>query len=210
MNFYIVPNTSKTMKVMMLLLATMFVFSFVSAEVADLGKVTPGQCITLTQSYWNSTYTNITQIQYPNQTAVNQNTAMVKTGPNYNYNFCDTQQRGQYIVTTCTDVDGVDTCVAYTFTSGTSNLILLIILLVLAALFFVATWVVNEEFFVYISGVLFLISGIYIMIYGIDIVSDMYSRAISFVTIGLGLLFILGAYIFNTSFKSSDEEEEEY
>jgi hypothetical protein len=88
------------------------------------------------------------------------------------------------------------------------NIIFLLILLGLASLFFIATLIVNEEFFVYISGVLFLIAGMYIMINGIDVVSDMYSRTIAYVTIGLGLLFTVGAYVFNSYTDSSEEEIE--
>lgn len=88
-----------------------------------------------------------------------------------------------------------------------TNLTYLIIMLSLASLFFLASLFVNEEFFVYISGVLFLVLGIYIMINGIDVVNDWYSRTISYVTIGIGLLFTIGAYIYNSYSKFNKEEE---
>jgi hypothetical protein len=44
------------------------------------------------------------------------NYAMTSDGNgNYNYTYCNTLYLGQYIVTTCTDVDGVITCVNYDF-----------------------------------------------------------------------------------------------
>jgi hypothetical protein len=147
----------------------------------------------------------------PNQTVIVDSQAMTfNTGGIFSYQIPPMSELGEYSCSmACTNgtVNGFST---FGFDVKNGNIIFLIILLALASLFFISTLVVNEEFFVYISGTLFLISGIYIMINGIDVVSDMYSRAIAYVTIGLGLLFTVGAYIFNTNFKSSEEEEEEY
>jgi len=45
------------------------------------------------------------------------------------------------------------------------------------------------------SGVMFIVTGMYTMIYGIDLISDMYTRAIAFVFLGMGILFVIyGGY----------------
>jgi hypothetical protein len=40
---------------------------------------------------------------------------MQKNGENYNYTFCNTNEIGTYIITTCGDVNGIKTCVDYDF-----------------------------------------------------------------------------------------------
>ena len=87
-----------------------------------------------------------------------------------------------------------------------TSLTFLIFIYALAVIFFISTLFVDEEFLVYISGVLFLVAGIYVMINGLEDLNNMYSRAISFVSLGIGLLFTLGAYIYNSYEKSGGEE----
>ena len=48
----------------------MFVISFANAEIQTLGTVKQNDCIQLVQTYSNSTYTNLTKIQFPNKTIV--------------------------------------------------------------------------------------------------------------------------------------------
>jgi hypothetical protein len=197
-------------KIYLILFLGIILMNSVNAEVESMGYVKMGNCIQLLQSAVNSTYSNITTISLPNKTEIlSLNKAMTKDGTVYNYSFCSTSQAGQYIVNGITDIDGVTTNWAYDFNvRSDTNLTLLIILISLAVIFFIATLIVNEEFFVYISGVLFLVSGTYIMINGIDIVNDWYSRAISYVLIGIGFLFTLGAYIYNTNFKQDEDKDE--
>lgn len=47
----------------------------------------------------------------------------------------------------------------------------------------------------FISGLLFAIFGIYVMINGINTINDWFTRSIAFVSIGLGIyIFIVAAY----------------
>lgn len=92
-------------------------------------------------------------------------------------------------------------------TGSNGSMFFLILIISIAIIFFLATLFVNEEFFVYISGVLFLVGGIYLMINGIDIMNDWYTRTISYVFIGIGFLFTIGAYIFNSYYKKGEDEE---
>jgi hypothetical protein len=90
-----------------------------------------------------------------------------------------------------------------------SSLTFLIFLYILAIIFFISTLFVDEEFFVYISGVLFLVGGIYIMINGLGETYGLYSRTIAYVSIGIGFLFTVGAYIFNSYSGRKAEQEED-
>lgn len=78
----------------------------------------------------------------------------------------------------------------------------------LAIVFLICTLFVSEEVFVYLSGVCFLIGGIYVMINGLDTIYDWASRSVAYVTLGLGLLFTVGAYIYNGYNKGAYEEDD--
>lgn len=171
-----------------------------------------GDCINLPQ-ICNCTYVNLTSITYPNQTKIIINQPMTKIGQEFNYTYClDSQTLGEYTITTCGDDNGVHQCKPYTAlvsTRGINSLFFLIFIYSLAIVFFIATLIVDEEFLVYISGVLFLVGGIYIMINGLDNISDWYTRTISYVSLGIGILFTIGAYTFNRFSQNSNEYSDE-
>lgn len=198
------------MKMNNLILFFLLVFSlsFISAESQEtIGTFTQNQVVTINQVCADATYITYS-VKYPNSTFAVQNQNMTSLGSGlFSVNFTNTKTLGRYEIVGISN--GCDKTFATYMTIKNTSITFLIILLALATLFFIATWFVNEEFFVYISGVLFLISGIYVMINGIDIVNDWYSRAIAYVTIGLGLLFTLGAYIYN-SYEETKGDEEEY
>lgn len=186
----------------------MLALPMVSAEINEYGSIKQNQCITLKQTCASCTYVNFS-LTYPNSTVAFSNAMGVKSGGAlWTYDFCDTSDFGRYDVGGHGDIDGKDTGFSVLwFEVNNTNLTFFIILLSLAILFFVATLIVNEEFFVYISGVLFIIIGIYTMINGIDIINDWYSRAISYVCLGLGFLFTVGAYLYNSNVKEDSEED---
>lgn len=88
------------------------------SEVQTLPTTKINTCIELAQTCANCTYVNLTIVKYPNTTSIIIGKLMNRNGVNYKYNFCDTSQIGDYVVTTCGDVDGVLTCVNYDFNSG--------------------------------------------------------------------------------------------
>ena len=94
-----------------------------------------------------------------------------------------------------------------TSTGEDGSMFYLILLTSLAIIFLLASLFVDEEFFVYISGTLFLLGGIYLMINGIDVVNNSNTRNLSYIYIGIGLLFTIGAYIYNSYSKNQDGEE---
>lgn len=192
-------------KILTILFLGMFLISLASAELNTLSDVRQNECILIPQTCASCSYVNITILR-GNETIID-NQAMSKSGATWTYNFCETSELGRYDINGFGDLEGIATGFnSLYFEVKNSNNFIFYTLIGLAILFFVSTLFVSEEFFVYISGVLFLVSGIYVMINGIDVVNDLYSRAISYICIGLGMLFTIGAYIFN----SYNREEEEY
>ena len=48
------------------------------------------------------------------------------------------------------------------------------------------------------------------MINGFSLVNDANTRMFAFIYLGIGILFTVGAYVFNLYSNSNNEEEEEY
>jgi len=92
----------------------LFVFSFVSAQEISLPNQEIGKCFNIVQSHPNATSMNITKISIPehgeNYTVIPMATT---NGINYYYQFCDTEQPGKYVITTCGNGDGEITCMDY-------------------------------------------------------------------------------------------------
>lgn len=193
-------------KLIMFLMMGMFLISFVSADY-QIHKQHTNFTLTLTSN--NASSCNLSNIDYSGGNSIIYNIPLSQDGRTFyttilSSNYSELGDVCHNIV--CTD--------NLTFETGSicrtiknSNMTYFLILLSLASLFFIASLFVNEEFFVYISGVLFLIAGIYTMINGIDIVNDWYSRAIAYICIGLGFLFTIGAYVYNSYDKWKDNEE---
>lgn len=66
----------------------------------------------------------------------------------------------------------------------------LLYLMVIGAIFclFIAMKFENE-YLGFLSGGLFIVTGVYTMIYGISYLSNMYTQAVSFTSLGLGIIF---------------------
>jgi len=105
-------------KPIVLILSLMIIFSLslVVGEQQTLDPVEKGECATIPQSHPNATNINITKIRYPddteNYTVIPMNT---DNGYNFYYNFCNTSQVGDYVVTTCGNGDGEITCMDFDF-----------------------------------------------------------------------------------------------
>jgi len=112
-----------------------------SAYIESYGTTKLDDCITWTQKYSNSTYTNFTSVTYPNQTKVifNPQIESNKIGSEYYYDACNWSSIvGEYEVCGTTDVDGVDTdfCVGYEVNlSGSERNITVLIADILIILF---------------------------------------------------------------------------
>jgi hypothetical protein len=78
--------------------------------VETLGNVKQNDVISLYQYCDSCTYVNLTSVKYPNETIINFNAIMTKSGTNYNYTWNDTSELGSYFYTVCGDKDGELAC----------------------------------------------------------------------------------------------------
>ena len=103
------------MKKILILIVGMFLMSFTSAAISDLGTFKQDECIELPQSCTSCTYNNISKILYPNSSIALGEAAMTKDGNEYNYTFCNTSALGEYVINGHGDLDGTDTIWNYGF-----------------------------------------------------------------------------------------------
>ena len=75
--------------------------------------------------------------------------------------------------------------------TGDSGSTLPLILLIAALSFFVIGIVVKNPIIGFIDGILFLLTGIYVMIYGFVDLTNFYTRAIALVAIGFGIIITI-------------------
>lgn len=202
---------NKILGLISVFIVIIFSIVFVNAQIESLGTVRLNQCISLKQSCGNCTYSNITAITYPNKTTINVSYVMTKQDTMYYYTFCDNNQQGEFIVDGKSDVNGVVKAWAYDYTVQTGSPWIWITLIVIAFLFLFGSFIVDEEIILYLSGIFFLITGIYVMINGLDLmnIKDLYVKTVAYAFIGIGLLFTVGAYTFNRFNGDSDRYDDE-
>ena len=188
---------NSNLKILFIFLAIIIFITFISAETQTLGVFKQGDCVQLMQICSNCSYNNISSVLYPNSTLASGEVAMIKTGTNFAYTFCNTSMLGKYIVNGFGDVEGYVTVWAYDFnitTTGNNAPYTIPLFLGLAAfiLLIMGFWIKNN-YVTFISGTLFVVLGLYLMIYGLSIISDMYTTALAWVTLGIGLLLLLAS-----------------
>lgn len=129
---------------------------------------------------------------YPNNTMLLNNVILTNKNSTYNYTLTSTQTLGDYSgAVTCCDSTN---CATNNFpikitTTGNDSWFVIPLFLMLGAfiLFGFASYLKNE-YIGLVSGFLFIIAGMYMMIYGLGIFQDTYTRAIAFITLGIGLM----------------------
>lgn len=187
-----------------ILIATLIVLTLslnlIAATETTLGTFKQNECVNLKTLCANCTSVNITSVTYPNSTNAMGAGEMTRIGSEYNYTFCKTDALGVYIVNNFADLDGKPTVANFNFeitsTGGNTSSSLIVIFLSAAAIIILVfgIWIKNEYIGI-LAGMLFIVDGIYIMIYGLGNLSDMYTRALAFTALGLGLfVFIAASY----------------
>lgn len=187
-------------KLILTLMLGIFLVSLVSAS--DLGTFKKGECIELYQLCDNCTYVNLSSVTYPNSTILNLNEAMTENGVDYNYTFCSTNVEGDMSYKVCGDKDGEFICETIDLRItplGTSNLSifnnpLLLLLAGLALIFLFLGIYFSNPSLGFISSVLFILAGVYLMIYGFNDITNLYTRggAVSLIGLGFVILFASG------------------
>lgn len=131
-----------------LVLFTVFILPFTSGQIQTLGTYTANNDINLTQTCGTCTYVNLQQVKLPdNNGEIFIDTNMTKQGSTFYYTFSNTSFLGQYIVTTCGDVNNAYECAVYDFyvTSNgqifeSSQALAILPLMGMAALLFFIGW----------------------------------------------------------------------
>lgn len=183
-----------------ILVCSLLTLTLVSAEQTNIGLKKAGECIELIQTCSNCTSNNISSIILPNGTSVTYvGATMTRTDTYYNYTYCDTDATGKYIVNGWGDLDGLDTVWSYTFITTHNgktdefNRNFIIFMLGAAFVLLIFGMKMQNEYVGFMSGALFMLGGIYLMIYGFASITDLYTRGIAFTLIGFGALLGIAA-----------------
>jgi hypothetical protein len=95
-------------KIIPLILVVFFLVTLTALNV-NAATFKLGDCIDITTTCANCTYSNITSIEYPNGTGIILEKAMTENGIRYSYNTCNrTNLTGEYIVFGHYDLNGID------------------------------------------------------------------------------------------------------
>lgn len=188
-----------------ILTALAFLFVLMPMGSADLGTVKPYQCINLLFPI-NATAVNIT-IQYPNLTNSVTDAGASQTGTGFNYTYCGTSALGSYPYTYC---DQLGTCFGNKFKVGDEYGFWITLILGISGVLLFAMGVYTHNGYIgTISGIVFLVLGVYGVINGFGFINNLYSQAIAYTAMGLGILFfVAGAYEIVADEEEGGSEEE--
>lgn len=117
------------MKKILLLMLCMVLFPMINAEIQILpGATKQSDSINLLQICDNCTFVNLTQVVVTSPNSVYVLEAgqylMTANGQNYNYTFSNTSLKGEYIYSTCGDLNGILTCDSVGFIVNGTGVIL--------------------------------------------------------------------------------------
>lgn len=192
----------------MLLLAPM-VLAYDVQQLATIGTVTQFNAISLPQGGSNGTDSwpncNITSITDPDQLIIIRDTAMTKSGSDFNYTLpgTNTSKLGEYIVRTmCYDGHNMIPG-AYRFevtTTGKSDDLsfwISLILVGLALIVLLLAFMFDSIYVAFMAGSLFIISGVLIYLKGFGSIQDVYSNTIAMVLLGFGLITMFASAFYH-------------
>lgn len=191
-------------KYLAIFILVLFSVNFIAASEPFQGFGKQYECRDIVQTCASCSYNNISMIKSPNGTSIAMEQSMTKSGITYTWNTCAySKQLGRYEVSGHGDLDGTDTTWGFhyiiTSSGGESTSVwdnaYLIFFVVLGGLLLGLGMIYGIPWLGFISSVMFILGGVYTMIYGLNTVADMYSQGIAIVLIGLGFIFMmLSAY----------------
>lgn len=180
-------------KLLLTILLGIFLITLVSA-ISSLGTVKQNDCIDLYQSCPSCSYVNLTAVKYPNTTIEVMDLVMTKIGTEYNYTFCSTDTTGEYFYTVKGDKNGIETSETISFEVTPLGKLGVLIFLAAFALVFIGFGIgLKIPALGFIGGILFVLAGMYTMIYGLCDVANLYTQGIAVSLLGLGIIFMLSS-----------------
>jgi len=168
-----------------------------SSAVSTLAPIKVGQCINLPQVCDNCTYVNITKILSPTSASLLTNAAMTKNGNQYNYTFCNNAINGEYLVTTCGNLNGEVKCDSYTYevnpsgTSGGLGMYIILIAVIFTVGFF--GFFGKHVWISMLGGMAMIGLGVFTLNTGIDVYRNFMTEMFSWTSVGIGAIFALTA-----------------
>ena len=183
-------------KILLGIMIAFFLVSMVAAEQQTMGPFKQHDCVELIQTCSNCTYVNISSVVLPNSTKIFRDIGMTAEGSDFNATFCTTDSFGRYVVNTVQDVDGYNTVAPYDFYVNPSGNIqdsiwnnsVLLIFIPLALILLVLGIGFNLPPLGFLSGMVFMLVGVYTMIYGFNNLTDLYTQSIAGVLLGIGFI----------------------
>ena len=188
-------------KIVLTIIIGIFLLSFATAAIPHLGYFKRFECVDIPQTCPDCTYNNITKITNVDLVVVQTEVPMDKDDTTYNYTFCNTTILGLYTISGHGDIGGTrDTweCQFDVTETGYKDLSvlnnpLLIMLVALALIFLFIGITTGTLWFGFMSATMFLLSGIYTTIYGLNYITDMYTRGAGIALIGVGIVIMFVA-----------------
>ncbi len=176
------------------LIGTVLAINECGNEDSYLGTFKQDSAISLTQTCDDCSFVNLSKVQSPSSVINNYDLEMEENGINYNFTFNGTSQIGCYSYTVLGDPNGVNTAETIDFQITPSGFIntlgLYIVFLVIFGGIMILGFSQEEAWYIIISGMGFIMLGVYSINYGIVGFRD------SFMTWGVGLFEIaLGAIL---------------
>ena len=180
----------------------MLLISVASATAETLGTVKQYDCVELIQTCANCTYVNISSVSYPDSTIALSESPMTKDGTRYNYtSFCNTSKTGTYNINGFGDPDATVTIWNFDLEVTPTGVIqdsiwnnsVLLIFIPLALILLVIGVGFKLAPIGFLSGLMFVLCGVYTMIYGFNNVTDLYTRSVAIILLALGFLISLVA-----------------
>ena len=203
------------------LIALLIILPLANASISNLGTFKQNECINLLQTCADCTYNNISSVTFGNSNGVRALTGpvvMTKSGTEYTTNFCNATQPGTYNVNGYGDAAGTKTGWNYNFEvtpagGAENNTVFFILIIIIAVGLVLLGFILNNYIFAFFGGLVFLIGGVYGMIYGYGDITNLYTRMVSYVLIGLGALItilsaldLLGSFDKGGSINSEDDD----
>jgi len=183
----------------MSLLLISLVLPFVNAETLKLGEQSNITIDCLINSQPQPTATANLTLQKEGGSFIIQESAMTNLGGGKYVYSISMPENGKYIATGSCCVGSLcwstNQDILVTPSGDTRGFSLVLILAIAAAVVFAFGYFTHNVWFVYISGIMFLVLGVYTIINGFNNIRDTYTDVIGYVAIGFSIMFfVVGAY----------------
>ncbi len=163
------------------------------ASAGSWGIVKQGSCINLTITT-DASACILSELKFPNSSSIAENITMTDLGNGrFNYETCNTETLGSYTGIGRCDTTPFDNDFEVTPSgkSGSSNQAFFIIFFILAYGVGFFGFFGRNQLISFIGGILMILLGIFTIRYGIIIFRDVYTVALSYITLGMGFIFML-------------------